>query len=38
MQQLLLSDSAVVAGHSGRDLISDMTPQGLSSLVEEIVS
>lgn len=38
MQQSLLSDSAAVAWHSGRDLISDVTPQRLSSLMEEIVS
>lgn len=37
MQQSLLSGSAVVVWHSGRDLISDMTPQRFSSLMQKIV-
>lgn len=37
MQQFLLSNSSAAAWHNGRDLISDMTPQGISSLMEDIV-
>lgn len=37
MQQFLLSNSSAVAWHNGRDLILDMTPQGISSLMEDIV-
>lgn len=37
MQLSLLSGSAVVVWHSGRDLISDMTSQRFHSLMQKIV-